>query len=152
MNGRKLEYEMNDVIRDFSGEYEFLSNFYICVVPYRGVEYRSSEHAYQAAKTIDLVDHDFIAESLTPTIAKKRSKEILLREDWERVKESVMYNVVFAKFEHNLDIRQKLLDTGDAGLIEGNWWGDTYWGVCKNVGKNKLGKILMNVRWFWRCQ
>jgi predicted NAD-dependent protein-ADP-ribosyltransferase YbiA (DUF1768 family) len=40
----------------------------------------------------------------------------------------------------------KLLGTGDAILIEGNGWGDTYWGVCKGAGLNKLGLILMETR------
>jgi predicted NAD-dependent protein-ADP-ribosyltransferase YbiA (DUF1768 family) len=31
-------------------------------------------------------------------------------------------------------------------LIEGNWWGDTYWGVCNGVGENHLGKLLMKIR------
>ena len=53
---------------------------------------------------------------------------------------------VKAKFSKNPILKAKLLATGDAELIEGNWWNDTYWGVCKGVGKNKLGKILMRVR------
>ena len=36
--------------------------------------------------------------------------------------------------------------TGDAELVEGNTWNDTYWGVCNGVGHNHLGKILMQVR------
>ena len=31
-------------------------------------------------------------------------------------------------------------------LIEGNWWKDTYWGVCDGKGQNKLGELLMKVR------
>ena len=40
----------------------------------------------------------------------------------------------------------RLINTGDAILIEGNTWGDTYWGVCDGVGENRLGKLLMEVR------
>jgi len=43
-------------------------------------------------------------------------------------------------------LRKKLLATGNATLIEGNTWGDTYWGVCKGKGQNKLGKLLMELR------
>jgi predicted NAD-dependent protein-ADP-ribosyltransferase YbiA (DUF1768 family) len=39
-----------------------------------------------------------------------------------------------------------LLETGDAELIEGNDWGDTFWGVCGGKGNNFLGKLLMEVR------
>ncbi|NWN81082.1 NADAR family protein, partial [Bacillus sp. (in: firmicutes)] len=43
-------------------------------------------------------------------------------------------------------LKNKLLQTGESILIEGNTWGDKIWGVCNGVGENKLGKILMKVR------
>ena len=43
-------------------------------------------------------------------------------------------------------LRKKLLATGDEHLEEGNYWHDTYWGVCDGVGKNRLGELLMTVR------
>ncbi len=43
-------------------------------------------------------------------------------------------------------LRERLLATGDQTLIEGNTWGDTYWGVCRGVGLNNLGTLLMQVR------
>ena len=57
-----------------------------------------------------------------------------------------MYEIVLAKFSQNEYLKRRLLETGNALLIEGNDWGDTYWGVCNGRGKNKLGKILMRVR------
>ena len=57
-----------------------------------------------------------------------------------------MLNVVRAKFDQHPDLAQKLLETGDEELVEGNTWGDRYWGVCGGKGKNMLGKILMRVR------
>ena len=39
-----------------------------------------------------------------------------------------------------------LLATGDAKIVEGNTWGDVFWGVCNGVGENHLGEILMKVR------
>jgi len=58
--------------------------------------------------------------------------------------------VVLAKFLGNGDLRDQLLATGDAELVEGNTWGDTYWGVDSRSGKgeNMLGKILMETREF----
>lgn len=38
------------------------------------------------------------------------------------------------------------LATGDAILIEGNTWGDRFWGVCEGFGQNHLGHVLMRVR------
>ena len=43
-------------------------------------------------------------------------------------------------------IGTKIVDTEDMELIEGNSWGDTFWGVCDGVGENNLGKVLMRVR------
>jgi predicted NAD-dependent protein-ADP-ribosyltransferase YbiA (DUF1768 family) len=50
------------------------------------------------------------------------------------------------KFSRNPELRVKLLNTGDLQLVEGNYWGDTFWGVCNGKGENHLGKILMRVR------
>ena len=69
-----------------------------------------------------------------------------LRDDWEAVKIQIMYQIVYAKFSQNPLLKQKLLDTGDAYLQEGNTWYDTFWGVCNGVGQNNLGYILMRVR------
>ena len=45
-------------------------------------------------------------------------------------------------------VRQALIDTGDQELIEGNWWGDRFWGVDlkTNQGQNHLGMLLMKIR------
>ena len=60
-----------------------------------------------------------------------------------------MYNVIKAKFDYNNKLKEKLLDTGNKELYEGNTWGDKYWGVVKEgnelVGKNHLGKLLMKL-------
>lgn len=57
-----------------------------------------------------------------------------------------MEDIVANKFQQNPTLMLKLLDTGDAILIDGNDWGDRYWGVCDEVGQNKLGLILMGLR------
>ncbi|MCH7737275.1 MAG: NADAR family protein [Chloroflexi bacterium] len=43
-------------------------------------------------------------------------------------------------------LRQMLLDTGDLELVEGNNWGDRFWGRVSGVGDNHLGRLLMQVR------
>jgi predicted NAD-dependent protein-ADP-ribosyltransferase YbiA (DUF1768 family) len=43
-------------------------------------------------------------------------------------------------------LKEKLLATGGAVLVEGNTWGDTFWGVYKRNGMNHLGRLLMKVR------
>ena len=57
-----------------------------------------------------------------------------------------MLNLVRAKFKQNPGLAEKLLNTGERELVEGNQWGDTFWGVCSGKGENVLGKILMQVR------
>ena len=59
-----------------------------------------------------------------------------------------MEEIVRAKFGQNPVLADKLLATGDTLLIEGNTWGDKFWGVDTRVGQgeNHLGKILMKVR------
>jgi predicted NAD-dependent protein-ADP-ribosyltransferase YbiA (DUF1768 family) len=57
-----------------------------------------------------------------------------------------MEDVVRAKFSQNPELCDQLLDTGDKTLIEGNHWGDRFWGVCDGVGENHLGQILEKVR------
>lgn len=78
--------------------------------------------------------------------AKKLGRTVVLRPDWNEVKVSIMRNVLALKFRQNPDLREKLLATGEAELIEGNHWKDTFWGVCNGVGENWLGKLLMELR------
>ena len=132
------------MIDNFAGKYAFLSNFYMVYVDYEGLTYTSSEAAFQAAKTFDLEEKKRFAD-MSPKEVKRAGRRIPLREDWEEVKDDVMYAVCKEKFR-NPDLRDRLLATGDEELVEGNTWNDRYWGVCKGEGENKLGKILMRIR------
>ena len=135
-----------EVIDSFSGEYRFLSNFWPCNVSYKGVLYLSTEHAYQAAKAANPEDAERIRLAEGPGKAKRIGSNIELVSNWEEVKLAVMENLVENKFLFNKSLGLKLLETGDATLIEGNHWGDTFWGVCNGTGRNELGKILMKIR------
>ena len=133
-------------IERFENEYRFLSNFWLCKVKYDGITYPSAEHAYQAAKVENAIDRTPFLACRTPGDAKRLGRHITLRSNWGAVKLAVMREVVLEKFTANEDLCNKLLKTGEAVLVEGNWWNDTYWGVCKGIGTNHLGKILMQVR------
>lgn len=135
------------VINEFKGQYRFLSNFYMSGCYYESEPYPSSEHAYMAAKTEDLKLREQIAKCPTPAEAKKMGRSIKLRAGWEDMKYGVMVDILRSKFNHPV-LKDWLLRTGDAELIEGNWWGDKVWGVClkTNQGKNMLGQALMQVR------
>jgi len=113
---------------------------------YRGIAYPTSEHAYQAAKTLNENSRMNISILGTPSEAKRYGKTVQLRADWDEVKLEIMAEIVRAKFIQNPTLREKLLATDDAILEEGNNWGDTYWGVCKGSGENNLGKVLMELR------
>lgn len=133
-------------IKEFQGEYRFLSNFWFAKVILDGKEYSSVEHAYQAAKTLDEKEREEIRLLAKPGDAKRYSKLITLRENWTSMSLSIMEDLVFQKFSKNLKLKKQLLDTGDAILEEGNKWHDTFWGICDGKGENHLGKILMKVR------
>lgn len=134
-----------DKIDSFMGEYRWLSNFHKCSVEFEGSIYPSSENAYMASKTLDKeLRKAFLF--IEPREAKRLGRQIPLREDWEDIKDIMMYRICWTKFNENSDLWTKLYDTEDAELIEGNTWGDVYWGVCGGVGKNMLGKILMEIR------
>lgn len=133
------------VIRRFNDENRFLSNFEVCDIVYEGLNYNSVEAAYQASKTLNIEIRKKFC-SMNAKDAKLEGRKIKVREDWEQVKLKIMYFLVAYKFYHNIFLKEKLLKTEDTHLIEGNWWGDKFWGVCNNEGENWLGRILMDVR------
>ena len=133
------------VIDSFSGQHDFLSNFYPSQVEFEGVSYRTVEHAYQAAKTLHPQLRRLIAAFWSPGQAKHAGRKLELRSDWEEVKVEIMEGLVRVKFA-DPRLAVMLRETGDVELIEGNTWGDTFWGMCKGKGRNELGKILMKAR------
>ena len=137
-----------DRIEKFDGQYQFLSNLWPCeIVGPSGFTYPSVEHAFQASKSLDcgMHSHFICGVQRTAGEAKKLGRSLLLRGDWEKIKLAVMARLIRQKFEPT-SMRQKLLMTYPAILIEGNHWGDTFWGVCNGVGENWLGRILMCIR------
>ena len=134
-------------ITSFSGEYRFLSNFYPCIVELDGEEYPSVEHAYQAAKTLDLNQRwAFQFTNVTAGLAKRMGRELVMRPDWEQVKIEVMRKLLEHKFCSDQSLFSQFLNTHPFYLVEGNNWGDTFWGVCNGKGKNHLGLLLMDIR------
>ncbi|MDR1638553.1 MAG: NADAR family protein [Clostridiales bacterium] len=136
---------MADAIDSFKGQYSFLSNFYEFPVKYEGLIYTNAEAAFQSAKLLDSEERKQFC-ALSPAVAKRLGRKVNLRPDWETVKVGIMEEILFSKFTDCEDLKEKLLATEDAELIEGNTWNDRFWGVCKGTGKNMLGKTLMKVR------
>lgn len=134
-------------IASFRNEYRFLSNFWQSKATLNGIEYPTAEHAYQAAKTLDTEIRLGIRSLETAGEAKAYGQTIQLRPDWDKIKIPIMKSILISKFITTDPIMmEKLLETGDAVLIEGNTWGDTFWGVCNGEGDNWLGILLMNIR------
>lgn len=136
-----------DIIDDFSPKlkYGFLSNFYPSTIYIDKKPFATVEHAYQAHKTIDESSRELIRKAKTPQDAKKLGRCVQLRPDWEEVKLPLMRSYLKQKFE-NPFLLHLLIDTGTAQLVHNNSWNDRYWGVCKGVGQNWLGRLLMEIR------
>lgn len=152
-------------IGQFEGYFHFLSNFFI------EPDGTTVEHEFQAAKTHFLDEKVTILGCSTPGQAKRAGGKkglklpdgtifhVTLRRDWEEeqpngmlTKVNFMRDLVFRKFWDHPDLAMMLADTGDAELIEGNYWHDNIWGNCtcsscaRIEGTNFLGLALMDVR------
>lgn len=136
-------------ITAFKGKYRFLSNFYDAPFSYELAAWPTSEHAYQAAKTFDKDQKTSIQLCATPGAAKRLGKMVTRRSDWEEIKVRVMGEILKAKFDQNDYLKRQLTATGTEDLVEGNTWGDVFWGMCKGEGQNNLGKLLMDLRDFY---
>ena len=134
------------IISGFSHQYRFLSNFWVAPIEVGGMHWASSEHTYQAAKSLDPEDWSVIQGCASPSAAKRMGRNLTLRPDWESIKLEVMEEILWAKFTQHPDLMRDLIMTRGMDLIETNTWGDTYWGVCKGKGENHLGKLLMKIR------
>lgn len=130
-------------ITSFRGKARFLSNFYPAPVTLDGVVYPTVENAYQAAKTDNPEERRKfvnISPAEAKAIAPKRPS------DWKSRSLLIMEDLVRQKFKQHPELGQRLVETYPRQLIEGNYWNDTFFGVCRGIGENHLGKILMKVR------
>ena len=132
------------MIKSFQGANSWLSNFTTCKVLLDGVTYPSTENAFQAAKTLNNNERKPFT-ICTAGQAKRAGRKVTLRKDWEKVKITVMEDLVRQKCSRE-PYKSRLLNTGDQEIQEGNVWNDTFWGVCKGRGANNLGKIIMRIR------
>ena len=141
--------KMSKIIDSFTEKNSFLSNFTPCRVSYAGVQFLSVEAAFQAAKCKEWED-TLKFRFLSAAESKKLGRTVKMRADWDDARNYrlvVMEQLLREKFsDKNPELKQKLIDTYDAELVEGNTWNDTFWGVCGGVGKNHLGILLMKIR------
>jgi ribA/ribD-fused uncharacterized protein len=131
-----------------AGEYGCFSNFSRHPVKLKGKRWPTSEHYFQAQKFAGKPDEEEVRAAKTPGIAARlgRDRKRPLRRDWEVVKERVMLDALRAKFTQHEELKAILLGTGDAVLVE-HTANDSYWGDGGDgSGKNRLGRLLMQVR------
>jgi ribA/ribD-fused uncharacterized protein len=152
------------VIKEFRGEHLFLSNFYQNVFDWRGKKFFCAEQAFQYAKTwYPLRGEEMKAKDMAMRLydtgngatARKYGREIPLdTKTWDMHKVALMREIIHAKFKAP-GMVGPLLNTGACMLVEGNDWGDKFWGRCldkttgKMVGLNVLGTLLMEERGYW---
>lgn len=133
-------------ITEFQGEHRFLSNFWHSPITVEGHVFETVEHAFQAMKTLDEDEKLTVANCRTPGEAKRAGRAVTLRADWNDIRLDVMANLLALKFAWGSPLAERLLATGSQALVEGNRWGDTFWGVCRGKGENHLGRLLMHRR------
>ena len=143
----------------FRGEHSFLSNFHLAPINWEGHRFPTAEHAFQYAKAI-YANAPKVAEQIaqvgSPADAKRLGKPlntVLSHSYWNVDKIDTMKHILQVKFnpDDRASLHQKLWETGNAPLIEGNYWHDNFWGVCwcdhcPGDGVNHLGFLLMEIR------
>ena len=139
------------VINSFTENYSFLSNSFLCDMEFEHIPYSNAESCFQSLKFLRPKSRN-IFRNMPPRKAYIQGQEIKrLRAGWEDIKDTLMLQVVTAKFIQNSELEDMLVSTQGKEIINGNLYHDTYWGVCycgrcQGQGLNKLGRILMAVR------
>ena len=100
------------MINCFDEEYAFLSNFFDSPISDGELWYPTVEHYFQAMKTTDFELRKEIADAPTPGKAKRLGRRVELREDWEDIKDDVMYEALQKKFSNPL-LKKMLLNLSE---------------------------------------
>jgi ribA/ribD-fused uncharacterized protein len=129
-------------------DFGFLSNFSRHPIVIGGHTWPTVEHYFQAQKFAGTEHVGAILRAASPTIAARmgRSRQRPLRPDWEEVKDEIMHEALLAKFTQHSELRGRLLETGEARIVE-HTARDRYWADGGDgSGRNMLGTLLMSVR------
>lgn len=140
-------------IHCFEGEYAFLNNFFEPAngIRFVGEKFRCSEAVYQSQKTHDINIRRAMI-NMNGSEAKRFGRHnIVLRPDWKErdVRVFAMNHALMIKFR-DAELKQKLIATGDKILVDENRWSDKFWGIKNGRGENMLGRLLMQVREYFR--
>lgn len=140
----------------FEGDHYAFSNFSSHHVTIWNWGFPNGEAAFHAFKDSDRAHWERLSRSLKPSDAKRLGRQCNLREDWDTFRLTAMKMVVAAKATQHMDVLQLLWSTGEAELVEDNYWHDQFWGNCtcdkhRDIpGENHLGRAWMDLRDYWR--
>jgi len=132
--------------------YGAFSNLYRREIEFEGEKFATSEHAYQAGKARKPEVRKWLMEAPSPALLAMAAYGLYvwdINSDWSKIKFDRMKRVLQAKFTQHEDLKQLLLSTGTARLVESATVDNAVnrlWGEVNGVGKNKLGELLMEVR------
>jgi ribA/ribD-fused uncharacterized protein len=132
--------------------YGAFSNLFRRPVEFEGALFPTSEHAYQAGKALKPTVRDWILSAPTPSLAAMAAHGLYVWDvvpDWAKVKFDRMRAVLRAKFDQHADLKELLLSTGSARLIEAGTVNNAVnrlWGEVDGKGENMLGVMLMDLR------
>ena len=132
--------------------YGAFSNLYRREIEFEGEKFATSEHAYQAGKARKPEVRKWLMEAASPALLAMAAHGLYvwdINSDWSKIKFDRMKRVLQAKFTQHEDLKQLLLSTGTARLVESATVDNAVnrlWGEVNGVGKNKLGELLMEVR------
>lgn len=132
--------------------YGVFSNLFRSPVIFEGEEFPTAEHAYQAGKARKPEVRDWILSAPTPSLVAMSAHGLYtwdIAPDWSKTKFDRMKRVLHGKFSQNEDLKNLLLSTGSARLVESAKTDNSVnrlWGEVNGKGKNMLGILLMELR------
>lgn len=132
--------------------YGAFSNLYRRAIVFEDQVFKTSEHAYQAGKARKPEVKAWLMAAPSPALLAMAAHGLYywdIAPGWSRTKFDRMRAVLEAKFSQHEDLRDLLLSTGDAKLIETATVDNPVnrlWGEVNGVGENMLGRMLMELR------
>jgi ribA/ribD-fused uncharacterized protein len=132
--------------------YGAFSNLYPRPIEFEGRTFPTSEHAYQAGKAQKPAVREWILSAPTPALAAMAAHGLYVWDvapDWARIKFDRMRAVLRAKFDQHADLKELLMSTGNARLVEAGTVNNAVnrlWGEVNGKGENMLGVMLMELR------
>ena len=132
--------------------YGVFSNLYRRSILFEGEVFATNEHAYQAGKARKPAVRRWLMEAPSPALLAMAAHGLYywdIAPGWSAAKFDRMRAVLRAKFTQHEDLRNVLLSTGEARLVEVGTVDNEVnrlWGEVNGVGQNMLGEMLTKLR------